>query len=141
MQFVSTNQLPSVKDQQNNESVCETVKDVDTLKKGVPQQYENESSCMADDEKRCIICNKDIQAKGRLLPTKTISIVDKSEPALKEFAKILIKKNNLKYVEDTNWILLTLSKKSSFAANVAYHQEKYYKPFRILAWKPEEKNY
>ena len=102
MQFVSTNQLPSVKDQQNNESVCETVKDVDKLSKGVPQQYENESSCLADDEKRCIICNKDIQAKGRLLPTKTISIVDKSETALKEFAKILIKKNNLKYVEDTN---------------------------------------
>ena len=28
MQFVSTNQLPSEKDQQNNELVCETAKDV-----------------------------------------------------------------------------------------------------------------
>ena len=35
MQFVSTYQLPSEKDQQNNESVCETTKDVDTLRKSV----------------------------------------------------------------------------------------------------------
>ena len=39
MQFVSTNQLLSEKDQQNNESVRETTKDVDTLRKSVRQQY------------------------------------------------------------------------------------------------------
>ena len=38
MQFVSTYQLLSEKDQQNNESVCETTKDVDTLRKSVWQQ-------------------------------------------------------------------------------------------------------
>ena len=39
MQFVSTNQLPSEKDQQNNELVCDTTKDVDTLvEKSVRQQ-------------------------------------------------------------------------------------------------------
>ena len=41
MQFVSTNQLPSEKDQQYNESVCETTKDVDTLRKSVQQQFIN----------------------------------------------------------------------------------------------------
>ena len=39
MQFISTNQFPSEKDQQNNESVCETTKDVDTLRKSVRQPY------------------------------------------------------------------------------------------------------
>ena len=39
MQFVSTNQLLSEKDQQNNESVRETTKDVDTLRTSVRQQY------------------------------------------------------------------------------------------------------
>ena len=38
MQFVSTNQLPTEKDEQNNESVCETTKDVDTLRKSVRHQ-------------------------------------------------------------------------------------------------------
>ena len=37
MQFVSTNQLPSEYDQQNNESVCKTTKDVDTLRKSIRQ--------------------------------------------------------------------------------------------------------
>ena len=99
MQFVSANQLPSEKDQQNYESVCETTKDVDTPRKSVRQQYQYESSWVDDDEKRCIICNKDIQVKGRLLPPKTISIVDKGEPILKKFAEIHIKNNNVKYVE------------------------------------------
>ena len=60
MQFVSTNQFPSEKDQQNNESVCEITKDADTLRKSVRQQYKYESFWLEDDEKRCIICNKDI---------------------------------------------------------------------------------
>ena len=60
MQFVSTNQLLSEKDQQNNESVRETTKDVDTLRKSVWQQYKYKSCWLDDDEKRCIICNKDI---------------------------------------------------------------------------------
>ena len=82
MQFVSTNQFSSRKDQQNNESVCEITKDADTLRKSVRQQYKYESSWLDDDEKRCIICNKDIRVKGRLVPPKTISIVDKAEPTL-----------------------------------------------------------
>ena len=127
MQFVSTIQLPSEKDQQNNESVCETTKDVATLRKSVRQQYKYESSWLDDDEKQCIVCNKDIRVKGRLAPPKTISIVDKVEPTVKEFAEIHIKNNNLKYVEGAKRILLTLSTKSLLAANVAYHQEEYYK--------------
>ena len=44
MQLVNTNQLAPEKYQQNNESVCETSKDVDTLGKCVRQQYKYESS-------------------------------------------------------------------------------------------------
>ena len=135
MQFVSTNQLSSEKDQQNNESVCETTKDVDTLRESVRQQYKYESSWLDDDEKRCVICNKDIRVKGRLVPPKTISIVDKTEPTLKEFSEIHIKNNNLKYVEGAKRILLTLSTKSLLAANVAYHQKECFKPSRSPAWK------
>ena len=119
--------IKSEKDQQNNESVCETTKDAATLRKSVRQQYKYESSWLDDDEKRCIICNKDIRVKGRLAPPKTISIVDKAEPTVKEFAEIHIKNNNLKDVEGANRILLTLSTKSLLAANVAYHQEECYK--------------
>ena len=59
MQFVSTNQFSSKKDQQNKEPMCETTKDVDTLRKSVRQQYKYESSWLDDDEERCVICNKD----------------------------------------------------------------------------------
>ena len=82
---------------------------------------------MDDDEKWCIIFDTDIRRKGRLLPPKTISIVDKAEPTLKEFAEIHIKKNNLKYIEGAKQNLLT-STKSLLAANAAYHQEEGYKP-------------
>ena len=44
MEFVSTNQLLSEYDQQNNELVCKTTKDVDTLRKSVRQHYKYESS-------------------------------------------------------------------------------------------------
>ena len=141
MQFASTNQLPTEKDQQNNESVCETTKDVDTLRKSVRHQQRHESSWVDDDQKRCIICNKDIRVKGRLVPAKTVSILDKAEPTLKQFADIHIKNNILKYAEGTKRILLTLTTKSVLAANVAYHQEECYKPFRIPAWKREKKCY
>ena len=86
-------------------------------------------------KKRCIICNKDIWVKGRLLLPKTISIVDKVEPTLKEFAEIHIKNKNLKYLEGSLDIILT---KSLLAANVAYHQETCYKPFQTPAWKWEK---
>ena len=49
MQFVSTNQLPSEKNQQKNESVREATKDVDTLRKSVRQQYKYESSWLDDE--------------------------------------------------------------------------------------------
>ena len=78
---------------------------------------------MNDDEKLCIICNKDISVQSKLLPPKVTSIVDKAEPTLKELAEIHIKKNNLKYVEGAKRILLTLSTKYLSAANVAYHKE------------------
>ena len=65
-------------------------------------------------------------------------IVDKEEPTLKEFAEIHIKNNNLKYAEGAKRILLTLSTKYLLAANVAYHQEECYKPFRSPAWKREK---
>ena len=59
-----------------------------------------------DDDKKRIIGNKDMLVKGRLLPPKTISVVGKAAPALKEFAEIHIKNNNLKYVEGVKRISL-----------------------------------
>ena len=64
---------------------------------------------MDGDDKRCLICNKDIQVKVGLLPPKMISIVGKTEPTIKWFAEIHIKNNNLKYVECAKRFLLTLS--------------------------------
>ena len=68
-------------------------------------------------------------------------MVDKAEPTLKEFGEIHIKSNNLKYVEGAKRNLLTLSTKSLLAADVAYHQEKCYKPFQILSWEQERRYY
>ena len=85
---------------------------------------------MDGDDKRCLICNKDIQVKVGLLPPKMISIVGKTEPTIKWFAEIHIKNNNLKYVECAKRILLTLSTKFLLAAKVTYNQEECYKPFR-----------
>ena len=117
--------------------MCETKSNVDTLRKSV-RQHKCESSLLRDDGKWCIICNKDIRVKGRLLPPKTISIVDKAQQTLKELTEIHIKDNSFKYVEGSKRILLTLISKSLLAANVAYHQEKCYKSFRSPAWKRKE---
>lgn len=66
---------------------------------------------MDNDEKQCIICNEDVEIKGRLLPPKMNSIVAKAEPILKEIVEIHINNNNLKYVKDAKPMLLTLSNK------------------------------
>ena len=76
---------------------------------------------------------KDTPIKGRLLPPKTISIVDKDESTLKEFAGTHIKNNSLKYIEGAKRTLLTLWTRSLLAEAVAYHQEEYYKPSQSLA--------
>ena len=67
MQFVSINQLTPEKDHQNNESVCETAKDVDTLRKSVRQRYKYKSSWVDDNKKRCI---KIHQSKADYYPPK-----------------------------------------------------------------------
>lgn len=66
---------------------------------------------MDNDEKQCIICNEDVEIRGRLLPPKTNSIVEKAEPILKEIVEIHINNNNLKYVKDAKPMLLTLFNK------------------------------
>ena len=76
----------------------------------------------------CIICNDHIYHKERLLPLLNITIKDKSnksyraEQTLIEFANIHLQNNNEKYVDGANRILLTVSSKSLFAADVAYHK-------------------
>ena len=58
-----------------------------------------------------MICNEDVEIKGRLLPPKMNSIVAKAEPILKEIVEIHINNNNLKYVKGAKPMLLTLSNK------------------------------
>lgn len=58
-----------------------------------------------------MICNEDVEIKGRLLPPKMNSIVAKAEPILKEIVEIHINNSNLKYVKDAKPMLLTLSNK------------------------------
>ena len=138
-QLTSTTQVPLEEEQPSNESAAEISDEIESRRQSSRQQHKYDSSWIDENQKCCIICSKDIRVKGRLIPPKTISIVDKAEPTLKEFAEIHIKNNNLKYVEGAKRILLTLSTKSLLAANVAYHQEECYKPFRSPAWKREKK--
>ena len=62
-------------------------------------------------------------------------MTDLAEDTLKDFAEIHIRDNNEKYVEGARRILLTLSTSSSLlAADVAYHREGCYIPFRSHYW-------
>eukprot|EP00112_Aurelia_sp_Birch-Aquarium-sp1_P004612 Seg1523.1 transcript_id=Seg1523.1/GoldUCD/mRNA.D3Y31 product="hypothetical protein" protein_id=Seg1523.1/GoldUCD/D3Y31 len=76
------------------------------------QKYRYESSWQSDDKKRCIICNEDKRIKGRLVDVQTITITDKAEKTLKEFAEIHIQSNNQKYIDGAKRILLILSTSS-----------------------------
>ena len=67
--------MPSEIDQRNNESLSVTLKDVDILGRSVGQKYTCELSWVDDDDKWCIICNKNIRLKNRSLSHKTILIV------------------------------------------------------------------
>lgn len=66
---------------------------------------------MDNDEKQCIICNEDVEIKGRLLPPRSNSIVEKAKPILKEIVEIHINNNHLKYVKGAKPMLLTLCNK------------------------------
>ena len=67
--------MPSEIDQRNNESLSVTLKDVDILGRSVGQMYTCDSSWVDDDDKWCLICNKNIRLKNRSLSHKTILIV------------------------------------------------------------------
>lgn len=43
---------------------------------------------------KCIICNEEKRKKGRPIPLTVISVTDKAEKTLKEFAELHIKYNN-----------------------------------------------
>ena len=92
------------------------------------------------EEKKCIICNEHKYQKGRLIPLLNLTLQDKSsksyraEKTLEEYANIHKKTGNKKYVDGANRILLTISSKSLFAADVAYHKS-CYDNFRASWWK------
>ena len=114
------------------------LKNIPDQRKSLRNKQKYESSWTVESQKRCIICNKDIFSKGKLQPPQTISIVDKAEDTLKEFAELHIRNNNEKYVEASKRILLVLSTKSLLAANVAYHRKECYQPFRANGWKRQK---
>ena len=87
-----------------------------------------------------IICNEEKRKKGRPIPLTIISVTDKAEKTLQEFSELHIKNNNQKYLDGARRILLTLATKSLLAADVAYHQQSCYEPFRSSAWKRREKS-
>ena len=77
------------------ENNCE----IPDVRKSARKQYKYESSWKEEEKKRCIICNEDKKEKGRLIPLTTISIVDKAEETLEEYAEIHIKNKNQKYLD------------------------------------------
>ena len=102
-------------------------------------QLSYSSSWSNDLKKRCIICNENKWAKGRLIPVQTISIINKAQEKLVEYANIHITNNNEKYRDGAKRILLTLSTKTLLAADVGYHKQICYEPFRSPVWKRNEK--
>ena len=84
---------------------------------------------------KCIICNEEKRKKGRPIPLTFISVTEKAEKTLKEFSELHIKNNNQKYLDGVQRILLALGTKSLLAADVAYHKQSCYEPFRSNAWK------
>ena len=102
-------------------------------------QLSYSSSWSNDLKKRCIICNENKWAKGRLIPVQTISIINKAQEKLVEYANIHITNNNEKYRDGAKRILLTLSTKTLLAADVGYHKQICYEPFRSPVWKRHEK--
>jgi hypothetical protein len=93
------------------------------------------SSWQKEEKKRCIICNDDKWEKGRLIPVQTITLTDKAEATLAEYANLHVKDNNAKYIAGANRILIILATTSLFAADVGYHKKLCYEPFRSPAWK------
>ena len=51
--------------------------------------------------------------------------MEKAEKTLKEYSELHIKNNNATYIDEVNWILLTLATRSLLAADVAYHKSCY----------------
>ncbi len=93
------------------------------IRRSTRKQLTYTSSWQTAEKMKCIICNDDKRAKGRLLPLQTIRISDKAESTLREYANLHLEKNNVKYVDGARRILLTLATKSLLAADVAYHKK------------------
>lgn len=108
------------------------------LRKGSRKKYKYESSWKDEDKKKCIICNEDKRIKGRLVPIQIISIPDKAQETLTEYAKIHLENKHEKYMDGAKRILLTLSTASLLSADVAYHKRQCYEPFRSPAWKRQK---
>ena len=92
---------------------------------------------------KCIICAEVKKDKtGKVIPIKTITFrnigetVHAAEKRLVEFANIHVNKESM-YKAGGERILLTLSTKSLFAADVGYHRA-CYESFRSPKWKKEK---
>ena len=107
----------------------------ETFRRSTRNMLTYTSSWQQEEHKKCIICNEDKWVKGRLVPIQTISVTDKSEKTLIEYANIHLTKKNTKYMDGAQRILLTLSTKSLLAADVGYHKKMCYEPFRSPVWK------
>ena len=90
------------------------------------QKNKNLMKCLACDEQK---------HKVRPLPLATISLTEKVEKTLREYFELHIKNHNVKYIDESNRILV-LNTKSLLAAGVAYHIS-CYTAFRCTKWKKQ----
>ncbi len=76
--------------------VDDTCESTENVRRSMRKKLSYTSSWQADNEKKCIICNENKFAKGRLLPVQTINITDKAEQTLIEYANIHLENQNMK---------------------------------------------
>ena len=96
------------------------------------------------EKMRCIICcSTKNNKKGKTVPVTSISLRSISskkhvaEDTLLKFAEIHVKQET-KFKEAAERILLVAANKSLFAADVGYHREQCYQPFRSHYWQELE---
>ena len=127
-----TNQPLKINEIHNKPSSSSTVENVPTSPLSLPRKSNRQllSYTSSGEKAVCIVCNERKYNKGQIVEVKTMSIkelketVHKAVKRLIEYAEIHIY-NNTKFKSVGERILLTLSTKSFFAADVGYHKSCY----------------
>ena len=122
-------------------SFSSNVENLQTMNPLLPPRRSNRQSLAytsSGKEAVCIICNEKKYDKGREVQVKTMYLkevnetIHKAEKKLIEYAEIHVS-NNTKFKGAAEKILLTLSSKTLFVADVGYHKS-CYDAFRSPKW-------